>query len=409
MTHHPMFSMPATVASNLRDTVEAARVLAGAQGATLQLVDDLDDLRLKLEGAGLTVGPAEAEWGVTGDPLCVLRAAGSGATDLVDLSLVLTGPDEQPLGALYLAAAPAGSQNRALRETLAILARVLERQIATLRMGPALLAEPMLSLLDRLSELDDGIVSQALLGFLRALAGQQASQVEATAMRIAGLADAPMGFFTSREIMLSRVAQELLDGIGYGALLKMRHDLAAPLSPEEADPELQARADLEPFARLRLIERSFLVAEDPDGIALWFRDEQGDGLWRAITRGGADGWTAIAAEIIEASTDVVVEFARMHLLRRRDLPADEIAEAYELHGVIFWFRNSPDGIEARLEGGEWRLCPMPEGLQRHERALAALSQLCPDMSARLAGPARDWLNRMSQTVQVTPFMPAAAE
>ncbi|WP_304618189.1 hypothetical protein [Paracoccus sp. (in: a-proteobacteria)] len=409
MTHHPMFSMPATVASNLRDTVEAARVLAGAQGATLQLVDDLDDLRLKLEGAGLTVGPAEAEWGVTGDPLCVLRAAGSGATDLVDLSLVLTGPDEQPLGALYLSAAPAGSQNRALRETLAILARVLERQIATLRMGPALLAEPMLSLLDRLSELDDGIVSQALLGFLRALAGQQASQVEATAMRIAGLADAPMGFFTSREIMLSRVAQELLDGIGYGALLKMRHDLAAPLSPEEADPELQARADLEPFARLRLIERSFLVAEDPDGVALWFRDEQGDGLWRAITRGGADGWTAIAAEIIEASTDVVVEFARMHLLRRRDLPADEIAEAYELHGVIFWFRNSPDGIEARLEGGEWRLCPMPEGLQRHERALAALSQLCPDMSARLAGPARDWLNRMSQTVQVTPFMPAAAE
>lgn len=409
MTDHPMFSMPATVASNLRDTVEAARVLAGAQGATLQLVDDLDDLRVKLEGAGLTVGPAEAEWAGTGDPLCVLRAVGSGATDLVDLSLVLVDADDKPLGALYLSSAPAGAQSRAQRETLAVLARVLGRQIITLRMGPALLAEPMLLLLDRLSELDDGIVSQALLGFLRALSGQQASQVEATAMRIAGLADSPVGFFNSREIVLSRVAQELLDSIGYGAFLKLRHDLAAPLSPDDADSELQVRADLEPFARLRLIERSFLVAEDPDGVALWFRDEQGDGLWRAISRGGADGWTAIAAEIIEVSTDVVVEFARMHLLRRRDLPADEIAEAYELHGVIFWFRHSAEGIEARLDGGEWRLCPMPEGLQRHERALAALSQLCPDLSGRLAAPARDWLNRMSHTVQVTPFMPAAAE
>lgn len=409
MIHPPRTSLPAVVASNLRDTVEAARVLAGAQGAMLQLVANLDKLRLKLEGAGLIVGTTGDDSSVGGERVRVLQAAGSGATDLVDLSIALQGEDGAVIGAVCLSGAPAHGQSRAQRETLAVLACVIERQLATLSMGPAVLAEPMLALLERLTELDDGIVSQGLAGFLRALAGREPSQVEATAMRIAGLADAPIGFLNSREIVLSDVARDLLESIGYGALLKLRHSLSAPPDADEADAVIQWRADLDPFARLRLIERSFLVAEDPDAVALWFRDESGDGLWQRISRGGADGWTAIAAEIIERSTDVVTEFARMHLLRRRDLPADEIAEAFELHGQIFWLRQSAEGPEARLDGGEWMPCPMPDGLRRHQRALTALSQLCPDISVRLAGPARDWLNRMSQTVQVVPFMPAAAQ
>lgn len=403
-------SLPVLVAENLRDTILAAAALVGAQGTRLQLVPELEALRQKLDAAEIRteIEPALATGDLDQSGFHVMPQRAGMATDLLDVGVRLKDGPQGTVGLLILCGVPAAWQAQARLRALEALTRVMERQIGALRLGPAVIADPMLRLLEELHDLDRSIVSQGLMGFVRTLAGKKPSQVECTAMRIVGLADVPVEFFQSREIRLSVVAQDLLDAIGYGDVLKMGEAMEAPEMVRPA-PRSETRDDLEPFARLRLIERDFLVAEDADCAAFWFQEAGHGPDWRRLSKAGPDGWSAVAAEIIELSSDVVAAFAGMHLLRRRDLPSEDLAEAYELHGIVFWLAHSEGVTQARMDRGDWITCDIPADVVGRPRALAALSRLCPGLASDLAGPARDWVHRMSQTVQVMPYMATAAE
>nr|WP_111299308.1 hypothetical protein [Paracoccus saliphilus] len=403
-------SLPALVAENLRDTILAAAALVGAQGTRLQLVPELEVLRQKLDAAEIRteVEPALAAADPDQSSFHVMAPRAGMATDLLDVGVRLSDGARGTVGLLILCGVPAAWQAQSRLRALEALTRVMERQIGALRLGPAVIADPMLRLLEELHDLDSSIVSQGLMGFVRTLAGKRPSQVECTAMRIVGLADVPVEFFQSREIRLSVVAQDLLDAIGYGAFLKMGQAMEAPEVVRPA-PRVETRNDLEPFARLRLIERDFLVAEDADCGAFWFREAGQGPAWKRLSKAGPDGWAVVAAEILELSSDVVAAFAGMHLLRRPDLASEDMAEAFELHGIVFWLAHSEGVTQARRDCGDWVTCDIPADVVGRPRALAALTQLCPSLASDLAGPARDWLHRMSQTVQVMPYMATAAE
>lgn len=402
-------SLPVLVAENLRDTILAAAALVGAQGTRLQLVPELEALRQKLDAAEIRteIAPTLAAGDLDQSSFHVMAPRAGMATDLLDVGVRLKDGPRGTVGLLILCGVPAAWQAQARLRALEALTRVMERQLGALRLGPGIIANPMLRLLEELHDLDSSIVSQGLMGFVRTLAGKKPSQVECTAMRIVGLADVPVEF-QSREIRLSVVAQDLLDAIGYGAFLKMGEAMEAPAMVRPA-PRMETRDDLEPFARLRLIERDFLVAEDADCAAFWFQEVGHGPDWRRLCKAGPDGWSAVAAEIIELSSDVVAAFAGMHLLRRRDLPSEDLAEAYELHGIVFWLAHSEGATQARMDHGDWITCDIAPDVVGRPRALAALMQLCPGISKELAGPARDWVHRMSHTVQVMPYMATAAE
>jgi hypothetical protein len=165
-----------------------------------------------------------------------------------------------------------------------------------------------------------------------------------------------------------------------------------------------------PFARLRLVERDFAVADDEPTGKLVFRPMDDAGFpWTWLINGPCDGWTAVASEILGQVHDTVHEFSRMHVIRRRDLPTEEIAEAYELEGTIWWLRTRDGGHEARLDAGTWIPVNLDPEMSSKDRAIIALFVIAPDMRDALSGPARDWANRMAQTVQVSPMISVAAE
>jgi hypothetical protein len=97
------------------------------------------------------------------------------------------------------------------------------------------------------------------------------------------------------------------------------------------------------------------------------------------------------------------------VIRRRDIATEEVAEIYDLHGLIWWLRQGESGPEARLDGGDWTLYPAPDHSEGKARAIDVLFHLVPDLSDQLKDKARDWAHRMAQTVQVSPIMMQAAE
>lgn len=398
---------------NLRETCAALACLVGAQQTVLYLPQDMQLFAARLTTETLVTDRLEdAPCGHQAWPayphLRVLPAKEDAPTDLIDIALVLTGPDASQMALVSLKGVAQAWDTRARLATSDLLRGVLQRHLIALGQGPALVAGSMLSLVNKLQEFDGDIASQMLTGFLTVLAGNQPGQAEATALRIAGLSDMPPAVQAKSDVRLNEVARCLLDELGLQQI-----SLPSILdndSESESQPTVQAQIG-EPklFARLTLLDREYGVADVEGSSQLWFKPMNADAEWSELTSRTADGWTEIAAEILGKTADILQEFSRMHLIRRRDIPTDEVAEVYDIYGTIWWLRNGESGCEARLDGGEWTICPVPAALGRKDRAISALLYLAPDMTAMLADRAKDWANRMAQSVQVTPAFAMAAE
>lgn len=402
------------LALNIRDASESARALLGAQNHRLHLGPELEWARTRLTGAGLPVAARQlAVLRADADPFLpqgvrkLPMAAGS-PTDFLDIGIDLDAGASAPVAMLELGRVPAGWASRDRLKGVEHLRTLLTRQVDALAGGPAIVAQTILRLVTLLRELDDNSVSHSFAGLLNALAGRQPSRVEVMALRICGLAGSTPSRTEGNEVVLSDVALDLLDQAGMGRTsvplaFVPAHDGEMPRMAVVAPPALA------PFARARIVERDYDVAEDEPTGLFWFRPTGTEEPWVLLANNASDGWTAIAAEILCETSDMTVEFSQMHLIRRRDLPTDQVAEAYELNGTVWWMRDSESGMEARLEGGAWQPCAVDRDLPAKKRALVALVMIDPAVTDRMTDQVRDWTRRMAQSVQVVPYMSIAAE
>lgn len=401
----------------VRDAAEALRALLRAKRVALRPVlgDDIGagDARLMallpvLQSIGLPVGPAVSGEALAGDALVLRTAAPEGApTDAVTLSVPLAAHGAPFIAVLEVQNVMLGWDSRENMRGIAALKALIERNLEGLMMGPALVAEPFLRLVTYLQDLDDGAVSHALGGLLRILSGQSPSRVEAIAMQISGLAQSRAPAVETVDICLTDAAQDILDKVGIGRTASAVAMVRA--APPAVLPVITAPEILAPFARLHLADETFEVAEAEATGHYWFRRANAaEGIWAPLANRGSDGWTAVSAEILTETRDIAQEFARMHVIRRRDIQTDEIAESYELPGIAWSLRPGDPTPEARLAGMGWQPVTLPADLGQNARAVAALFQIVPGLSERLADDARDWVNRMARAVQVMPCLPGIA-
>lgn len=415
----PADALADTAMMTLADACAAGMAIVGAQEMRLHPDPSTEELRAALTHAGLPLGAAGAdvwqrrEGGQPVDGLAELRrmpARDGAPTDTVDLVLDIAFASSKHAVIVEFRGAPASWAARQRIEALAAVMRVIRAQLGLLCQGPAVLARPMLRLVEELREFDSNVVSHAFLALMRVLAAESPSQLEVTALRIAGLADMPAGGAAPQAVALNEIAAAILGRAGLGHTARGVPVMTlADTAAQQARLPAPAAAYL-PFARLRLVERDFAVADDEPTGKLVFRPMDDAGFpWTWLINGPCDGWTAVASEILGQVHDTVHEFSRMHVIRRRDLPTEEIAEAYELEGTIWWLRTRDGGHEARLDAGTWIPVNLDPEMSSKDRAIIALFAIAPDMRDALSGPARDWANRMAQTVQVSPMISVAAE
>ncbi|NEX45257.1 hypothetical protein [Pseudotabrizicola algicola] len=401
------------LALNIGHACEAARAVSGADGCRLRLGEALDWMRPRLAGAGVVLCtekhiPEDA--GASREtPIHNLPMPPGSPTDLVCMGIDLRDSTGNSIGLLALRGVPAAWATRDRIKALESLASLLANDIGALIGGPSLLAEPVLRLVTMIRDLDDHAVSHALGGLLRVLAGKQPSKVEAMAMRICGLAGSTHAYLENREIVLSPAAEELLDRAGMGRTSEGL--VFTPVAANDAvECSLPVPHALEAFARVRILNKDFDVAEAETSGQYWYRETEAEQTaWAPLANGASDGWTAIAAEILTESRDVAAEYAKMNIIRRRDLPTDEVAEAYELNGIVWWMRQSETTVEARLASGEWQSCGEVNDGTVKACALSALLKIAPRTLEDQTDQVRDWVRRMAHSVQVLPYMAVAAE
>jgi len=352
-------------------------------------------------------GTEMALWEFT---LTVTTARDSYVTDLVDLHLDLLADDSGPVARLVLYGVPGNWASKTRQSSLNALAKLLRRQLATLRDAPQMLGAQMLVLIEHLVDLDNSAASPALVGLLRILSGHNPSRAQVIALQIAGLVDSPAHKAPSTVFAVTEAGRSLLHASGLAGWTEASISPAQPQATAPAAPEPQQPpdGDVQPFAKLRVMERDFLIAETNGTNQLLYR-QPAMPEWRWLTHSSADGWTAVAAEIIQADIDILTEYVGMHLIRRRDLPTEEVAEAYELMGKILWLRLDECGVEMRLDENPWQRLEVNRDISLKERAIAAVLALQTQGKISAESAARDWAKRMAHAAQITPYMAIAAQ
>jgi hypothetical protein len=340
----------------------------------------------------------------------VTAAQNSYVTDFVDLHIDLLADATGPVARLVLEGVPGNWASKARQASLNSLALVLRGQLAALRDAPHILAVQMQSLIEQLVELDDSAASPVLLGLLRILSGQTPSRAQIIALQIAGLVDSPAHKAPTAVFTVTEAGRSLLELSGMGEWAETAVPLAVPAPNADVKhaPQLGPETNLQPFAKLRVMERDFLIAEASDGQQILYRQPNLP-EWRFLTHSSADGWTTVAAEIIQSDIDILREYVGMHLIRRRDLPTEEVAEAYELMGKIIWLRLDENGVEMRLDKLAWQRLDISRDAPLKERAVAAVLELKEQGQIVLEAAARDWAKRMAHAAQVTPYIAIAAQ
>lgn len=402
----PPPSLQTLCCKSVADSAQALVALLGARSAALHLHADAAPYAGPLAAAGMTLAQGDAPELAHMARLCILPARAEMPTDCLDLALALPVADA-PMAVIVLRNVPQGWDSQAKRDTAAAIIRVLVAQFGALLQPATLLADPMLSLIDRLAEVDDRAASHLLTGILQLLAGRSPSAVQATALRIAGLSDMPASPPAMPDVALNSDGQRLLAGLALAGAAPVAADTLHDAASNDMAPT-PPMADLTPFARLHLMKQDFEVADAAGSDDLWFRP-CASADWHPLRSRTSDGWNVIATEIIEQTTDILRAFTQMHMIRRRDIATDEIAEIYDLHGVIWWVRLSDSGPQARLGDGDWAAIDVPAQFTGKTRAVEALLQIAPTQAAQFADHARDWAGRMSHCVQVTPVMVQAAQ
>jgi len=336
-------------------------------------------------------------------------ALGSFTTDLIDLHVDIKCEHGHPIGRLVLNSAPGQWQTKARLRVLDMVAELLSDQLRAMRDLPKRMAGTMLELIEKLADLDAAATPPTLAVFLRMIAGKAPSRSQMIALQITGLVESHSSMQAPDTLSVTETAHDILRAAGFIGWSDMRSGCLVPESAlrSDADTPSPREINITPFAVLRVMERAFQIAEDPDTESLLFRTpEQQE--WSFLNHTTDDGWTAVAAEIIRADPEAQLEFIRMHLLRRRDLPTEEVAETFEILGHIFWLRLSETGVEIRVQGQDWRPINVSAELESRTRAVAAVQLLQAEHVISLDAATHDWSIRMAHGVQIMPAPSSAA-
>ena len=329
-------------------------------------------------------------------------------SDLSDLHIDLLTEAGKPVARLVLSDVPRNWKSRAQKRSLDRLAETLSEHLAIVQDGPRIFAAGMLALMDQLIDLDANVNSPTLTGFLRVISGKPPTRSQLIALQISGLVESSNTIAAPQPVLITETARDIIARSGLGAVIapppvpEMQEEMPQPKLDEAQPVELLAHA------KLRIMERDYLVAEHPVTEVMYYRPTSA-GDWAVLSHGAQDGWAKIAAEIIQDDLDILAEFVRMHLIRRRDLPTNEIAEAFELIGKVFWMRLSEDGQEFRLDDHDWQPLAVDPDQSLKERAIQAALELAGQTVISLDKSARDWAHRMAHSVQISPVMQQAAQ
>ncbi len=372
-----------------------ARAISGAGGACIRLV----------QGGVARVMFFPAREGVQDLPPALLRAERAGAVEdagLHGLQFWAGFPLRAPSGAVLGLLGVMDEQPRALSQgvlaQLQMLADVVAAEVALADAAVALLARRTLQLIEDVVEIDDGAASPVLRGLLRFACGETPNSTEAMALRIAGLADAKAG-----KLVLTAVAEGILAQQGFGQAAS-EMDLAAPAAVAAAAEPEEAEA-FSPMARLRIGEVFHDIARSDALGALGFRLTGATDGWQVLDNGLEEGWPEIIAEVLRKTRDVVMDYVRMHMIHERDAALPEGQYRYDLYGMGWTVRGTPDYAEVSVDGADWVVFDatgVGHDQPRDFSALAAMTAY-PDLGARIGADVHEWCKRIAAGSEVTPI------
>ena len=165
-------------------------------------------------------------------------------------------------------------------------------------------------------------------------------------------------------------------------------------------------ARTEAFARMTIGQRTYDIAEADDGAQLLFRTECEE-KWMRLEHTRDDGWTKIAAEIVQSDPDVMDHFLSTHLVRV-DGEFDAMGEVTcDLLGRDVRLRYDPTGLFVRV-GGDWLQADTFSGdampLSGRARCHAALVRTGAMQSEDMSPAMSEWSGRIARGARVIPVL-----
>ncbi len=264
---------------------------------------------------------------------------------------------------------------------------------AAAALAPAM-AHRMLALIEAITEYDTHPASHSLTGLLRLAAGEQPTLAEKTSLQIAGLAA-----LTAGRLDLTPEGSDVL-------ACEVERRPQPPLQAPATTPLATRPEGPVAIARLRIGSASYEIAEYPGVDALAFRTDP-TLPWRDLSADLALGWSEIAAEILQRTRNALEEYARMHMIRRREDSNPEGENGFDLYGIGWEVRDSGTALFMRLDGEtDWQEV-RPSALAHvaglRERAAAALVAQVPDLRDRIGEDVHAWAKRLAAGSIVEPI------
>lgn len=281
---------------------------------------------------------------------------------------------------------------------LRLLADALAGQVVLAGAAVTVLARRTLQLVEDVTEVDESAASPVLRGLLRFACGEGPNSTEAMALRIAGLAEAKAG-----KLVLTAVAEGILAQQGlHGMDVTPR---TAVMPDTVAEGSAAGGGDFSPMARLRIGEVSHDVARSEAMDALGFRVTGSTEAWQVLENGLEEGWPEIIAEVLRKTRDVVRDYVRMHMIHERDAPLPEGQYLYDLYGMGWTVRGTPDHAEVSVDGQEWIEFDASGVGYDQPRDLSARAAIAgyPDIGTRIAADVHEWCKRIAAGSDVTPI------
>ena len=394
-----MFVEPPDFAS----VAELARAISGCERACIRLQDeetgemriaffpDLPGVRdlppmLLPNGRGM----AQLDAGSMKDEM-----AAAGFADLAFWAgFALKSSSGRVLGVLGLMDSRSRDLSESALQQLSQLAGILSVGVAMAGSVIRVLARQTLGVIEDVAEIDEGAASPALMGLMRYASGRLPSSAESMAMRIAGLAELQNGM-----LLLTQPAKAILYTHGFRLDDPQGMKVEEPVVVPEPEPEA-----FRPMARLRIGEVHHDIARDEETDKFAFRITGTDDAWVLLDNGLEEGWPEMAAEIIKRTRNATFDYVRMHMIHHRDAVMPEGEFLYDLYGMEWAVRGTPDHAEARGADGVWRrfdAAHVPADATRDFSALAAFAAI-PGLAERIGQDVHEWSKRIAAGSEITP-------
>lgn len=280
-------------------------------------------------------------------------------------------------------------------QQLSQLAAVLSVGIGLAETVVQVLARQTLGVIADVAEIDEGAASPALLGLLRYASGVLPSNAEAMALRIAGLADLKGGM-----LLLTPPAKAILFTHGF----QLRDPLGMAMEAEVVAEDTVSTAFVA-MARLRIGEVHHDIARCEATDQMAFRITGAGGDWAVLENGLEEGWPEIAAEIIKRTRNATLDYVRMHMIHTRDADLPEGEFRYDLYGMEWMVRGTPEHAEMRTPTTDWvrfDASGVRADAPRDFSAVAALAGIA-DIEARIGQDVHDWSKRIAAGAEITPI------